>query len=186
MKGEVLERHLVISVAAGISLAQLAEGLGPLPRLVRVMPNTPCLVGQGASGYCMGANTSLADQRLVEQLLSAVGIAVPVEEKLLDAVTGLSGSGPAFGYLMIEALSDGGVLAGLPRDIALQLAAQTLKGAAEMVLATGEHPGRLKDQVTSPGGTTIVGLQALEAGGLRSALINAVAAAVKRSKELGG
>ena len=122
---------------------------------------------------------------LVEQLLSAVGVAVSVDEKLLDAVTGLSGSGPAYVYQIIEALSDGGVRVGLPREVATKLAAQTLFGAAKMVLETGEHPGVLKDAVTSPGGTTIAGLHALERGGLRAALMNAVEAATNRSKELG-
>lgn len=186
LRGRLTDRHLVISIAAGIRLASLAEGLGPGPRLVRVMPNTPCLVGQSASGYCLGPGATPADGVLVERLLSAVGVAVALDEKLLDAVTGLSGSGPAFGYLVIEALSDGGVRMGLPRDVATRLAAQTLKGAAEMVLATGSHPGVLKDQVTSPGGTTIAGLQVLEAASVRGALIGAVEAATKRSQELSG
>jgi pyrroline-5-carboxylate reductase len=175
---------LVISIAAGIHLKTLAAGL-PEARLVRVMPNTPCLIGQSASGYCLGPRTTSADGQLVAQLLSAVGRAFPVDEKLLDAVTGLSGSGPAFVYVMIEALSDGGVQMGLPRDIAMALAAQTVRGAAQMVLETGEHPAVLKDRVASPGGTTIAGLQALEAGGLRGALMAAVEAATRRSTELG-
>ena len=190
LRPQVTSRHLIISIAAGIRLAKLAEGLAdaarkePL-RIVRVMPNTPCLIGQSASGYCAGPHATAADVQLVSQLLSAVGKAHQVEEKLLDAVTGLSGSGPAFVYVMIEALSDGGVRMGLPRDIATALAAQTVRGAAEMVLATGEHPAVLKDRVTSPGGTTIAGLQALEAGGFRGSLIAAVEAATKRSIELG-
>src|SRR5262249_10906406 len=125
------------------------------------------------------------DAELVKQILSAVGLALPLDEKLLDAVTGLSGSGPAFVYVMIEALADGGVRMGLPRDVAAALAAQTVKGAAEMVLSSKEHPAVLKDRVASPGGTTIAGLQALESGGLRAALINAVEAATRRSAELG-
>jgi pyrroline-5-carboxylate reductase len=149
------------------------------------MPNTPCLVGEGASGYCLGPRTTEADRELVERLLSSVGRAVAVDEKLLDVVTGLSGSGPAFVFVMIEALADGGVRMGLPRATALELAAQTVKGAAQMVLVSGDHPAVLKDQVASPGGTTIAGLQALEAGGLRSALIGAVEAATRRSIELG-
>jgi pyrroline-5-carboxylate reductase len=185
LRDHVTSEHLVISIAAGIPLATLAAGLGSGPRLVRVMPNTPCLVGEGASGYCLGPGATAADGELVGQLFSAVGRAFAVSESLLDAVTGLSGSGPAFVYLIIEALSDGGVRVGLPRDIALALAAQTVRGAAEMVLATGEHPAVLKDAVTSPGGTTIAGLAALESGGARSALIAAVEAATKRSAELG-
>jgi pyrroline-5-carboxylate reductase len=180
-----LDRKLVISIAAGIRLAQLAEGLGAGPRLVRVMPNTPCLIGQGASGFCLGPEATQDDARLVQSLLEAVGIACQVDEKLIDAVTGLSGSGPAFVYVMIEALSDGGVRVGLPRAVASLLAAQTVRGAAEMVLATREHPGVLKDRVASPGGTTIAGLQALETAGLRAALMAAVEAATKRSVELG-
>jgi len=176
---------LVISIAAGIRLAVLAEGLPDEVRLVRVMPNTPCLVGQGACGYCLGQNATAEDGKLVEQLLGAVGMAYRVEEKLLDAVTGLSGSGPAFVYQIIEALSDGGVRMGLPRSVATALAAQTLRGAAEMVLTTGEHPAVLKDRVASPGGTTIAGLQALESAGLRAALMAAVQTAAERSIELG-
>lgn len=178
-------QKLVVSIAAGIRLAVLAEALGRETHLIRVMPNTPCLVGQGAAGYCLGDKATAEDGKLVGQLLGAVGVAFPVDEHLLDAVTGLSGSGPAFVYLMIEALSDGGVRMGLPRPVATALAAQTLRGAAEMVLATGEHPGVLKDRVTSPGGTTIAGVAALEAGGLRAALIAAVTAATERSIALG-
>lgn len=185
LRGKVSEQHLVVSVAAGVTLAALAKGLGDGPRLVRVMPNTPCLVGQGASVYSLGPGATAADGQLVGRLLAAVGRACEAPEKLLDAVTGLSGSGPAFVYIMIEALSDGGVRMGLPRDLALQLAAQTVRGAAEMVLASGEHPAVLKDRVASPGGTTIAGLQALEAGGLRAALMAAVEAAARRSAELG-
>lgn len=191
LRSHLAGRHLVISIAAGVRLAKLAEGLAdkaraePL-RIVRVMPNTPCLVGQSASGYCAGGSATQTDVQLVGKLLSAVGKAFQVEEKLLDAITGLSGSGPAFVYVMIEALSDGGVRMGLPRDVATALAAQTVRGAAEMVLVTGEHPAVLKDRVASPGGTTIAGLQALESGGVRGALIAAVEAATKRSIELGG
>jgi pyrroline-5-carboxylate reductase len=160
---------LVISIAAGVTLGTLSTSLGDA-RLVRVMPNTPCLIGQSASGYCLGPRTTPDDGQLVAQLLTAVGMAFAVDEKLLDAVTGLSGSGPAFVYLMIEALSDGGVRMGLPRNVAAALAAQTVRGAAQMVLDTGEHPSVLKDRVASPGGTTIAGLQALESGGLRGTL----------------
>jgi len=181
----ITPQKLVISIAAGISLAALTDALGSSARLVRVMPNTPCLVGQGACGFCLGGKATLEDGHLVEELLGAVGIAYRVDEKLLDAVTGLSGSGPAYVYVIIEALSDGGVRMGLPRNVATALAAQTVLGAGEMVIRTGEHPGVLKDRVASPGGTTIAGLQALESGGLRAALIAAVEASARRSVELG-
>ena len=171
--------QLVISIAAGVSLGALQKQL-PAGRLVRVMPNTPCLVGAGASAYALGRDATEDDARFVGELLGAVGRAYRVEEKLLDAVTGLSGSGPAFVYLVIEALSDGGVLTGLPRDIATALAAQTVRGAAEMVLATGEHPGVLKDRVASPAGTTIAGLAVLEDAAMRAAFTRAVEAATRR------
>ncbi|MCH8921695.1 MAG: pyrroline-5-carboxylate reductase [Planctomycetes bacterium] len=185
LSGHVTADHLVVSIAAGVRLAALAEKLGKGQRLIRVMPNTPALVGQGASAFALGGAATEQDAALVEQLLQAVGMAFRVDEKLLDAVTGLSGSGPAFVYVMIEALSDGGVRMGLPRHIATALAAQTLRGAAEMVLAGSEHPGVLKDRVATPGGTTIAGLQALENGSLRATLIAAVEAATRRSVELG-
>ncbi len=176
--------HLVVSIAAGVTLATLRAGLGPGCRLIRVMPNTPALIGAGASAYCLDDTATEADERLVRRCLESVGMSVRVPEPMLDAVTGLSGSGPAFVYLMIEALSDGGVRMGLPRATATALAAQTLVGAARMVLETGSHPGLLKDQVTSPGGTTIAGLHALERGGLRAALMDAVEAATQRSIQL--
>ncbi len=180
------DRHLIISIAAGLSLSVYEKALGADCRIIRVMPNTPCLVGACAAGFSIGGSATAEDSKLVEAMLATVGIAVQVDEKLLDAVTGLSGSGPAYAYQIIEALSDGGVRVGLPRDIATKLAAQTLLGAARMVLETGQHPGELKDAVTSPGGTTIAGLHALESGGLRGTLMNAVQAATQRSKELGG
>jgi pyrroline-5-carboxylate reductase len=178
--------HLVVSIAAGVRLAAIAQAVGTDARLVRVMPNTPCLVGKGACGYCLGEKATPQDGELVQTMLQAVGVAYQVEERLLDAVTGLSGSGPAFVYVMIEALSDGGVRMGLPRAVAVGLAAQTVLGAAEMVLSGGEHPGVLKDRVASPGGTTIAGLQALETAAVRGALMAAVEAATRRSMELGG
>jgi pyrroline-5-carboxylate reductase len=178
-------RHLVISIAAGVTLRQLADGLGAETRLIRVMPNTPCLVGASASGFAAGPAATNEDSELVAQLFGAVGTAFALPEHLLDAVTGLSGSGPAFVYVMIEALADGGVRVGLPRDVSLALAAQTVLGSAKMVLETGQHPGALKDAVASPGGTTIAGLHALERGGVRGALMNAVDAATQRAAELG-
>jgi pyrroline-5-carboxylate reductase len=181
----VKDSHLFISIAAGIPLSALEAGLGPAARVIRVMPNTPCLVGQGASAFSLGSRATAADGELVQQLLSTVGLALPVPERLLDAVTGLSGSGPAYVYLMIEALSDGGVRMGLPRDVAAKLAAQTVLGAAEMVQRTGEHPGALKDAVASPGGTTIAGLHVLEQHAVRGALMDAVQAATERSRQLG-
>jgi len=185
VRPRITPQRLVVSIAAGVRLAVLGDGLGESAKVVRVMPNTPCLVGEGACGYCVGPRVAAEDRRLVQQLLEAVGLAFEVEEHLLDAVTGLSGSGPAFVYQIIEALSDGGVRMGLSRQVATALAAQTVRGAAGMVLLTGEHPAILKDRVASPGGTTIAGLAALESGGLRSALIEAVTAATRRSVELG-
>lgn len=185
IKASLNNQHLLISIAAGCPLSLFLEALGENARLIRVMPNTPSLVKQGASAFSRGGQATDEDSQLVESLLSTVGTAVEVPESQLDAVTGLSGSGPAYVYQVIEALSDGGVRMGLPRHIATQLAAQTVKGAAEMVLETGEHPGTLKDAVTSPGGTTIAGIHELEAGGLRNSLMNAVTAATKRSIELG-
>jgi pyrroline-5-carboxylate reductase len=184
VRGEV-RRQLVVSIAAGVTLRQLTEALGTDCRLVRVMPNTPCLVGASASGYTPGDRATPEDVTLVDRLLNSVGRAFRVPESLLDAVTGLSGSGPAFVYLVIEALSDGGVRVGLPREVATALAAQTVLGAAKMVLETGSHPGVLKDAVASPGGTTIAGLHALERGGVRGALMDAVEAATRRATELG-
>jgi pyrroline-5-carboxylate reductase len=177
-------RHLIVSIAAGITLGQLVEALGKERRLIRVMPNTPCLVGASASGYTPAPSATADDVALVDLLLNAVGRAFRVSETLLDAVTGLSGSGPAFVYLMIEALSDGGVRMGLPRDVAATLAAQTVFGSAKMVLETGTHTSVLKDMVASPGGTTIAGLHALERGGVRAALMDAVEAATRRAAEL--
>jgi len=175
---------LFISIVAGTPLKYLCDGLGT-SRVVRVMPNTPCLVGSGAAGYALGVGASTQDGKLVGRLLAAVGVAFLLDENLLDAVTGLSGSGPAYVYTIIEAMSDGGVRMGLPRDTATALAAQTVLGAAQMVQTTGAHPGVLKDRVTSPAGTTIAGLQVLEQRGIRSALIDAVQAATERSRELG-
>jgi pyrroline-5-carboxylate reductase len=176
---------LVISIVAGLKLSTLETAVGSGGRVVRVMPNTPALIQKAASAYALGSLATQADGAFVEQLFGAVGFVGCVKEPLLDAVTGLSGSGPAYAYLMIEALSDGGVLMGLPRELSLKLAAQTLAGAAEMVLQTGAHPAALKDAVTSPGGTTIAGLEVLEDAAIRSGLIGAVRAATERATELG-
>jgi pyrroline-5-carboxylate reductase len=185
IKPAFTEKDLLISIAAGVTLAKLEGALPLRARVIRVMPNTPALVGAGAAGYALGSHASGEDGELAQKLLGAVGIAFAVKESLLDAVTGLSGSGPAYVFQIIEALSDGGVAAGLPRPIATQLAAQTLLGGAKMVLETGLHPGALKDMVTSPGGTTIEGLHEMEKGKVRAALMNAVRAATEKSKKLG-
>lgn len=177
--------RLYLSIAAGLKLADLEAWLGSHQRVIRSMPNTPALVGTGAAAFSRGRSATADDAALAKKILGAVGTADEVSEKLLDAVTGLSGSGPAYVYTVIEALADGGVLMGLPRATALTLAAQTVAGAAQMVLETGKHPATLRDEVTSPGGTTIAGLEQLEAHGLRNALIQAVRKATERSLELG-
>ncbi len=176
--------QLFISIAAGLRTEKILAALGKEVRLVRVMPNTPALVGAGAAAYCTAGAATEEDAELAGQLLGAVGRAVRVEEHLMDAVTGLSGSGPAYVFQFIEALADGGVRMGLPRALALELAAQTVLGAARMVLETALHPAQLKDQVASPGGTTIAGLHELERGALRGTVMNAVEAATKRAAEL--
>ncbi|MBK7860597.1 MAG: pyrroline-5-carboxylate reductase [Archangiaceae bacterium] len=178
-------KKLVISVAAGVPIAAIERKLGAGARVVRAMPNTPALIGLGATALSGGEHATEGDVAFAQQLFDAVGITTVVDESLLDAVTGLSGSGPAYVFLMIEALSDAGVKVGLSRHVALKLAAQTVLGSAKLLLETGEHPGHLKDQVTSPGGTAIAGLHTLEAGGLRTTLIDAVEAATKRARELG-
>ena len=185
IREKITQDHLLLSIAAGVTLAKLEAALGPNARVIRVMPNTPALVGASASAYALGKSASPADAELAKKLLSAVGVAYELKESLLDAVTGLSGSGPAYVYLIIEALSDGGVAAGLPRDVATKLAAQTVLGSARMVMETGLHPGALKDMVTSPGGTTIEGLHELEKGKLRGTLISAVRAATEKARKLG-
>lgn len=177
---------LIVSVAAGLTADWLHQHGPQDSRIIRCMPNTPALIGQGAAAFCRGPAATDDDAAFALSLLSSVGLAIELPESLLDAVTGLSGSGPAFVYVAIEALADGGVRCGIPRIDALKLAAQTVLGAAQMVLETGQHPGVLKDMVTSPGGTTIAGLAELEKNGFRSALIDAVSAATRRSAELGG
>lgn len=178
-------RKLIISVAAGVPIAALERRLGAGARIIRAMPNTPSLVGAGACALSRGEHASEEDLAVATRIFQAVGTTTVVEESLLDAVTGLSGSGPAYIFLIIEALSDAGVKVGLPRYTAQKLAAQTVLGSAQLLIETGIHPGQLKDQVTSPGGTAIAGLHTLEAGGLRTTLINAVEAATRRAKELG-
>ena len=178
-------RHLVISIMAGVPLDTLASAFDEPVRLIRVMPNTPSLVLAGASAYSANAHATAEDRERATSLLSAVGTCIEVPEHLLDAVTGLSGSGPGYVFTFIEAMIDGGVLAGLPRPIAEQLVLQTVYGSAKLALETGEHPAVLKGRVTSPGGTTITGIQVLEEGGLRGLVMGAVEAATERSKELG-
>jgi len=182
----ITPQHLVISVAMGITTRQIEQGLPPKSRVIRVMPNTPALVREGASVFSCGSNTIEEDPETAHRIFSSVGSCDQIEENLLDAVTGLSGSGPAYMYMAIEALADGGVKMGIRRDLAIKLAAQTLLGAAKMVLETGQHPGALKDDVCSPAGTSIQAVHELEKHGFRSALISAVEAATIRSKETGG
>jgi pyrroline-5-carboxylate reductase len=180
-----LTRPLWISIAAGISIASMEAALPAGARVIRAMPNTPALVGAGATAYCANAAANADDLAAAAALFTAVGYAwCAPTEPLLDAVTGLSGSGPAYVFLILEALADAGVRVGLPRDAAYQLAFQTVYGASKLVLESGKHPAALKDQVTSPGGTTIAGLERLEAGGVRAAIYEAVASATARSREL--
>ncbi|MBI5166436.1 MAG: pyrroline-5-carboxylate reductase [candidate division NC10 bacterium] len=179
------ESKTLISIAAGITTAFIAGKFPSQVRVVRVMPNLPVVVLEGASAIAAGDHATRDDLEIAKKVFRAVGRVVTVEEDAMDAVTGLSGSGPAYIFLIIEALSDAGVKVGLSRDVAQLLAAQTVLGAAKMVMETKEHPGRLKDMVTSPGGTAIAGLHTLEQGGLRTTLINAVESATHRSKKLG-
>ncbi|MDD1747813.1 MAG: pyrroline-5-carboxylate reductase [Methanomassiliicoccales archaeon] len=177
--------HLLISIAAGVKIDVMERHLNWGVRVVRVMPNQPCLVGASASAFALGRSARKEDKETVQRVLESVGVAFALDEKLLDAVTGLSGSGPAYVYMFIEALADGGVLAGLPRDVATILAAQTVFGSAKTVLETRKHPGELKDMVASPGGTTIEGIRALEENGFRGAVMDAIEAGAKKSAELG-
>jgi pyrroline-5-carboxylate reductase len=183
--GTSREDLLVISVAAGLTVATLEQAVGTAARLIRAMPNTPALIGKGAAAFTRGTHATDADAATAAELLGAVGLVIEVRESLMDAVTGLSGSGPAYVYVLIEALADGGVQNGLPREQARDLAVQTVLGAAAMVQSTGTHPAVLKDMVSSPGGTTIAGIHALEQGGLRAAFMDAIIAATERSRELG-
>ena len=176
---------LLISVAAGVPLSRIEGNLTRGARAVRVMPNIPCVVGAGASCYALGQNATAADAERVGAILNSFGIATPVEERYLDAVTGLSGSGPAYVFVLIEALADGGVHMGLSRDVALKLALHTVYGAAKLAIESDKHVGQLKDEVASPGGTTIAGLYALEQRGFRGTVMDAVVNATRRSQELG-
>lgn len=181
----LIESKVVISIAAGIKTETLENYLGSKAKIVRVMPNTPALVAEAVSALYFSESVQAEDIALVEKIFNSMGKTVRISEDKMDAVTGLSGSGPAYAYLFIEALADAGVLNGLTRDSSIKLAAQTLKGAAEMVLKTGKHPAELKDMVTSPGGTTIAALAVLEENKFRSAVIKAVTKAVECSEELG-
>ena len=183
--GTVPKGILLISVAAGVTISSIENFIFNHARVIRAMPNTPALVGKGAAAFAPGTNANQEDVAFATDLLGSVGKVVEVSEKLMDAVTGLSGSGPAFVYILIEALADGGVASGLNRDKALELATQTVLGAATMVHETGLHPALLKDMVASPGGTTIAGIAALEEHGFRNAAIKAVESATIRSIELG-
>jgi len=186
MRPAVTDRQLFVSIAAGVTTARLQAGLGASARVLRVMPNTPALLGKGMSVLVRGQRATAADERLGLRLLRAVGQAVAVhDERLLDGVTGLSGSGPAYVYLFAEALIAGGVAAGLPAPLATELALQTLTGAAAMLQETGETPEALRSMVTSPGGTTLAGLSELERRGFRDAVATAVVTATRRSEELG-
>ena len=175
---------VIVSILAGMPLSKLEQAF-PGQAVLRVMPNTPATVGAGMSAIAPGKLVQPADLELVKRMFQAVGEVVEVPESMLDAVTGLSGSGPGYVAILIEALTDGGVCAGLPRAIASQLALQTVFGTAKLLQETGMHPAELKDRVTSPGGTTIAGIATLESNGFRSALIEAVKAACLRSQELG-
>lgn len=185
LQGDLTPGVLLVSIAAGVTLKTLEGAVGFETPVVRVMPNTPALVGEGASAFCRGTHAREADAAFVSSLFSAVGRCVEVTEPQIDAVIGVAGSAPAYFYLIIEALTDGGVRAGLPRDVARTLAAQTALGAAKMVLETGQHPMALKDAVTTPGGTTIAALGVLESSGVRGALMDAVKAAQERAREMG-
>jgi len=183
--GQSASNRLVVSVVAGVPISRIQELLGPQTGIIRAMPNTPAMVGAGMTAVAVGPGIGPEAVACARQMFESVGKVVLIEERLMDAVTGLSGSGPAYVFLAIEAMADGGVKMGLPRETASLLSAQTVLGAARMVLESGQHPARLKDQVASPGGTTIAGLHRLEQGGLRAVLMDAVEAATKRSQELG-
>ncbi|XP_072503800.1 pyrroline-5-carboxylate reductase 2 isoform X1 [Notamacropus eugenii] len=184
---DIKDRHIVVSCAAGVTISSIEKKLTafhPAPKIIRCMTNTPVLVREGATVYATGTHALVEDGKLLEQLMSSVGFCTEVEEDLIDAVTGLSGSGPAYAFMALDALADGGVKMGLPRRLAVHLGAQALLGAAKMLLDSEQHPGQLKDNVCSPGGATIHALHVLESGGFRSLLINAVEASCIRTREL--
>ena len=182
---QYLDGKLMISVAAGITLQALQEAAGHRTRVIRAMPNTPSLVKRGATAYALGDHALPGDAQVAENLFAAVGLVFRVRESALDAVTGLSGSGPAYVFTFIEALADGGVMMGLPREIALELAIQTVMGSAQMIRETKLHPAELREMVASPGGTTMAGIEILESHGLRYTIMSAVRAATERARELG-
>jgi pyrroline-5-carboxylate reductase len=181
----VLDGKLLISVAAGITLHALQDAAGHRTRVIRAMPNTPSLVKKGATAYALGDHALPGDAQIAENLFAAVGLVFRVREAALDAVTGLSGSGPAYVFTFIEALADGGVMMGLPREIASELAIQTVMGSAQMIRETKLHPAELREMVASPGGTTMAGIEILESHGLRYTIMSAVRAAAERARELG-
>jgi pyrroline-5-carboxylate reductase len=180
-----LDGKLLISVAAGIDIDHLQDAAGHRTRLIRAMPNTPSLIGKGATAYATGDHATPQDAQVAEKIFSSVGIVYRVRETALDAVTGLSGSGPAYVFTFVEALADGGVMMGLPRDVALDLAVQTVCGSAQMIRETNLHPAELREMVASPGGTTMAALETLEARGFRFTVMSAVRAASERAQQLG-
>ena len=182
---DITKNKLIVSIAAGTTIDTIQKLLPSESQVIRVMPNTPCLVGESAAAISQGPFATKESMDIVFSIFSSVGLAVKLDERYLDAVTGLSGSGPAYVFMFIEALADGGVRSGLPRDIALDLAVQLVKGSAKMVQETKVHPGELKDRVASPGGTTIAGIHKLESGAFRASVIDAVYAATLRSQQLG-
>ncbi|MBV9673584.1 MAG: pyrroline-5-carboxylate reductase [Verrucomicrobia bacterium] len=183
---QYLDGKLLISVAAGVTLQALQDAAGHRTRVVRAMPNTPSLVMKGATAYALGDHATAGDAEIANRVFSAVGIAFRVRESALDAVTGLSGSGPAYVFTFIEALADGGVMMGLPREIAMELAIQTVLGSALMIRDTKLHPAELREMVASPGGTTMAAIEVLEARGLRYTVMSAVRAAAERARQIGG
>lgn len=182
--GQMTSKHLIISICASITSQQIHEWSGGKAAVIRAMPNTPCLIGEGMTVYCPGPSAKASHSELVAKIFGTLGQTAQLEESLMDGATGLSGCGPAYVYLIIEALSEAGVKVGLPRHVATLLAAQTLSGSAKMLLERGRHPAELKDEVTTPAGCTIDGLMALEEGKLRVTLIKAVLAAEKKSRKL--